>query len=140
VAEGRFLEWAAYQGHCYGTSHEAVEGPTRKGVDLILEVEIQGARQLRERLPGAVFVFVLPPSMEALEARLRARGSDEEGVIRRRLERAREEVRAVQMYDFVIVNGRLEQAVAELLCVIGAARVARPRVLAALRDGFDFDS
>ena len=73
IDEGAFLEWASYQGHLYGTSREAVAGPTREGFDLILEVEVQGARQLRERSPGAVFVFLIPPSLEVLEHRLRGR-------------------------------------------------------------------
>lgn len=139
VAEERFLEWAEYQGHRYGTSHEAIDEPTRKGVDLILEVEVQGARQLRQRLAEAVFVFVLPPSMEALEDRLRSRGSDGEAGIRRRLARAREEVKEVGMYDYVVVNGKVEEAVADLSRVIGASRLRRPRMVAELADRFDFD-
>lgn len=139
VDEGRFLEWAEYQGNRYGTSHEAVEGPTRKGVDLILEVEVQGARQLRERLSGAVFLFVLPPSMEVLERRLRDRASDGEEAIVRRLARAREEVREAAAYDFIIVNDDLEAAVSDLLGVIAACRRRPARVLAELGDRFDFD-
>jgi guanylate kinase len=138
VAEGRFLEWAVYQGHRYGTSLEAVEGPTGEGLDVILEVEVQGARQLRERLPGAVFVFVLSPSMDCLDRRLRQRRSESEEAIRERLARAREEVREVHRYDYVVVNDDLEQAVAALVHVIGALRVARHRVVPLLRNRFDF--
>jgi guanylate kinase len=139
VGEGRFLEWAEYQGNRYGTSYEAVEGPTRKGVDLILEVEVQGARQLRERLSGAVFLFVLPPSMDVLERRLRDRASDGEEAILRRLARAREEVREAVAYDYVIVNDDLETAVSDLLGVIAACRRRPSRVLATLGERFDFD-
>jgi guanylate kinase len=138
IDAGEFLEWAEYNDNLYGTSRAAVAGPTGEGLDLILEVEVQGARQLRERLPGAVFVFILPPSLEVLARRLRARGSEDEAVIRKRLERAREEVRHVRMYDYVILNDRLELAVAELACVIGAKRVERARVLPRLA-GFEFD-
>jgi guanylate kinase len=138
VAEGRFLEWAVYQGNKYGTSRDAVEGPTRKGIDLILEVEVQGARQLRDRLPGAVFVFVLSPSMECLEERLRERRSDSENAIRERLARAREEVREVQGYDYVVVNDDLDRAVEALIHVVEACRMARDRVVPVLRDRFDF--
>jgi guanylate kinase len=138
IDAGEFLEWAEYNDNLYGTSREAVAGPTGEGLDLILEVEVQGARQLRERLPGAVFVFILPPSLEVLAARLRARGSEDEAVIRKRLERAREEVRHVGMYDYVVLNDRLEPAVAQLACVIGAKRVERARVLPRL-SGFEFD-
>jgi guanylate kinase len=136
--EGRFLEWAVYQGNKYGTSRDAVEGPTRKGIDLILEVEVQGARQLRERLEGAVFVFVLPPSMESLDERLRSRKSDPEEAIRKRLARAREEIREVHRYDYVIVNEDLERAVGDMLHVIGAGRLARTQVLPTLRERLDF--
>jgi guanylate kinase len=138
IDAGEFLEWAEYNDNLYGTSRASVEGPTAEGLDLILEVEVQGARQLRERLPGAVFVFILPPSLEVLERRLRARGSEDEVVIRKRLERAREEVRQVGMYDYVVVNDRLEPAVAELAHVIGAKRAERARVLPRL-SGFRFD-
>jgi guanylate kinase len=115
-----------------------VEGPTRKGIDLILEVEVQGARQLRERLEGAVFVFVLPPSMESLDERLRSRKSDPEEAIRKRLARAREEIREVHRYDYVIVNEDLERAVGDMLHVIGAGRLARTQVLPTLRERLDF--
>jgi guanylate kinase len=138
VDAGEFLEWAEYNDNLYGTSRASVDGPTAAGLDLILEVEVQGARQLRERLPGAVFVFILPPSLAVLEQRLRARGSEDEVVIRKRLERAREEVRQVRMYDYVVVNDRLEPAVAELAHVIGAKRAERARVLPRL-SGFEFD-
>jgi guanylate kinase len=138
VDAGEFLEWAEYNENLYGTSRAAVEGPTGAGLDLILEVEVQGARQLRERLPGAVFVFILPPSLEVLERRLRARGSEDGAVIRKRLERAREELRQVQMYQYVVRNDQLDRAVADLRHVIGARRVERERVLAQL-PGASFD-
>lgn len=138
VNAGAFLEWAEYQGHLYGTSREAVDGLTRHGLDVILEVEIQGARQLRERLRGAAFVFVLPPSMEVLEQRLRGRGSDASEVVRTRLERAHEELREVHRYDYVIVNEDLDRAVAALRHVIAACRLERERVLPELRERFDF--
>jgi guanylate kinase len=138
IDASEFLEWAEYNDNLYGTSRAAVSGPTGAGLDLILEVEVQGARQLRERLPGAVFVFILPPSLELLEQRLRARGSEDGTVIRKRLDRAREEVRQVRMYDYVILNDRLEEAAAELAHVIGARRAERERVLPRLR-GFEFD-
>jgi guanylate kinase len=138
IDEGRFVEWAEYQGQLYGTSMEALEGPTARGIDLILEVEILGARQLKERLTDAVFVFVLPPSMETLEQRLSGRGSDAEEAVRKRIERAIEEVREATRYDYVIVNEDLDRAVADLHSVIKAARLARDRVLPRLRDRFDF--
>ena len=136
--QDRFLEWAEYQGHLYGTSAEAVEGPTKAGMDVILEVEVKGARQLRSRLAGAVFVFLLPPSMDVLEHRLRGRGSDAEEAIRRRLERAHGELREVHIYDYVLVNEDLEQTVGQLEHVIGASRLERDRMLSLWRGRFDF--
>lgn len=135
VERDGFLEWAEYQGHLYGTSLEAVSGPIEQGLDLILEVEVQGAAQLRERLPEAVFVFILPPSLELLEERLRGRETDTEEVVRKRLERAREEIGLVlaegsgRTYDYLVRNVDLELAVADLIHVIGAARVDRERVV-----------
>jgi guanylate kinase len=138
VDEGAFLEWASYQGHLYGTSREAVAGPTREGFDLILEVEVQGARQLRERSPGAVFVFLIPPSLEVLEHRLRGRRSDEEAVIQKRLERAREELREIHAYRYVVVNAEIDQAVRDFLHIIAASRLERERVLPLWKDRMDF--
>jgi len=138
IDEEAFLEWAGYQGHLYGTSREAVAGPTREGLDLILEVEVQGARQLRERSPGAVFVFLIPPSMELLEARLRSRGSDPEDVIRKRLERAREELREIHGYRYVVVNAEVEQAVTDFLHIVAACRLERERVLPLWNDRMNF--
>ena len=138
IDEGAFVEWAEYNEHLYGTSRAAIEGPTSEGLDLILEVEVQGAAQLRERLDAAVFVFIMPPSLEVLEQRLRSRGSDGESVIQKRLERAREELRQIGMYDYVIVNDEIERATQDLLHVIGARRVERGRVLPGLAGLFDF--
>ncbi|MCZ6822353.1 MAG: guanylate kinase [Deltaproteobacteria bacterium] len=129
VDQDAFLEWADYQDNLYGTSREAVAGPTREGFDLILEVEVQGARQLRERGRGAVFVFLIPPSLDVLEQRLRSRGSDDEDVVRKRLERAREELREIHGYRYVVVNADMEQAVRDFLHIIAACRLERERVL-----------
>ncbi len=129
IDQDAFLEWADYQSNLYGTSREAVAGPTREGFDLILEVEVQGARQLRERGREAVFVFLIPPSMEILEQRLRSRGSDDEDVVWKRLERAREELREIHGYRYVVVNADMEQAVRDFLHIIAACRLERERVL-----------
>jgi guanylate kinase len=139
VAAGDFLEHADYQEHLYGTSHAAVEDLTRRGFDVILEVEIVGARQLRQRLGEAIFVGVLPPSAEVLEERLKGRGSDGPEVIEKRLARAAEEIRELrEEYDYLVVNDDLERAVRDVLHVIGASRVRRERVAKRLRDRLDF--
>jgi guanylate kinase len=135
---GAFLEWAEYQGNLYGTSHDAVREHTARGLDVLLEVEVEGAKQLHGCLDAAVFAFIIPPSADELERRLRGRGSDGDEVIRRRLARATEELRAIGGYDFVIVNEDLERAVADLGCVIRACRLRRERMVSLYRDRFDF--
>ena len=122
VASGAFLEWAEYQGNLYGTSREAVDAPTREGFDMILEVEVQGAKQLQTRLPDAVRVFILPPSLEVLEARLRERNTEDAVVTRRRLEIAREELAYADQCQHRIVNDSIDKAIDELLRVIRDAR------------------
>jgi len=122
VDEGAFLEHAEYQGNLYGTSRTAVEAPTREGFDLILEVEVQGAKQLQLRLPDAMRIFILPPSPEVLEARLRARNTEDEAVTRRRLEKAAEELVYADECQHRIVNDSIDKAVDELLRIIRDTR------------------
>lgn len=122
AAAGAFLEHAEYAGNFYGTSFAAIDGPLAEGVDLLLEIEVQGARQVRDRRPDARFVFLLPPSLGALEARLRGRGSDGPEVIRARLELARRELLAVQLFDYAVVNDALEPCVAAVREIIDAER------------------
>jgi guanylate kinase len=126
LAERAFLEHAEYEGHFYGTSRVAVEAPTREGFDLILEVEVQGAKQLQKRLPDAVRIFILPPSSEVLEVRLRARNTENEAVTGRRLAKAREELVYADECQHRIVNDSIDKAVDELLCIIRAARRGPP--------------
>jgi guanylate kinase len=111
VDAGDFLEWAEYAGNRYGTLRSELE---RGSHPLVLEIEVQGARQVRERVPEAVGVFIAPPSEEALRTRLIGRGSDTPEQIERRLEVAREELAARDEFDYVVVNDDLDAAVAEL--------------------------
>jgi len=125
IATDAFLEHAVYQGNYYGTSRAAVEEPTREGFDLILEVETQGAEQLEVRLPEAVRIFILPPSLAVLEARLRDRRTESEEAVQIRLKRAGEEIAyARRPYIHAIVNDSVDKAVAELLRIIRRAREA----------------
>lgn len=124
IAKGAFLEHAEYQGNYYGTSRAAVEEPTRSGFDLILEVEVQGAKQLQTRLPNAIRVFIRPPSLESLETRLRARNTEDASVAKGRLERAREELLYADECPHRIVNDSIDKAVDELLRIIRDARRA----------------
>lgn len=125
IAGGQFLEWAEYAGHLYGTSVVDTERELESGTDLVLVIEVQGARQVRRHRRSSVLVFLLPPSSEALESRLRSRGEDTEEQIRRRLEVAREEVRAIAEYDYVVINDDVDACVERLRAIILAER-ARP--------------
>lgn len=119
---GRLLEWAEVHGHLYGTAREEYERAQRDGVDLLMDLDVQGAAQVRLKVPEAVTVFILPPSYADLERRLRGRGQDDETVIRRRLEAAREEMELFETYDHTLVNDDLEGCVEDLKSVIRAAR------------------
>ena len=122
IAGGQFLEWAEYSGNLYGTAVVDTERELESGADLVLVIDVQGARQVRRHRPASVLVFVLPPSADELEARLRSRGEDSEEQIRRRLEAAREEVQAVDEYDYVVVNDGIDACVARLQAIVAAER------------------
>jgi guanylate kinase len=128
IAGGQFLEWAEYSGNLYGTAVVDTERELESGTDLVLVIEVQGARQVRRHRPSSVLVFVLPPSAGVLEARLRSRGEDAEEQIRRRLEAAREEVRAVAEYDYVVVNDVIDACVERLRAIVVAER-ATPELM-----------
>lgn len=131
VEEGAFLEHAMYGGHLYGTSWRSLEEPLDRGRDVILEIEVQGARQIRESGRDACFVFLLPPSLEVLEARLRGRGTDSEEVIQKRLAIADTELAAAELFDYVVVNDDLARAVADLRQIVDRVREGREAELAA---------
>ncbi|MGQ9475806.1 MAG: guanylate kinase [Actinomycetota bacterium] len=114
---GDFLEWAEVHGNLYGTPRRAVEEWLERGHDVILEIDVQGARQVRERMPEAVTVFVTPPSLEALEERLRQRGTENEEEIRRRLRNAVRENQERTDFRHVVVNDDLRRAVEELCAI-----------------------
>ena len=128
IAGGQFLEWAEYAGNLYGTAVVDTERELEAGADLVLVIDVQGARQVRRHRPSSVLVFVLPPSAEVLEARLRNRGEESESEIRSRLEAARGEVRAVAEYDYVVVNDAVEACVDRLRAIVLAER-SRPVVM-----------
>jgi guanylate kinase len=113
-ASGGLLEWAEFAGNRYGTPRQPVEEQLAAGRPVLLEIELEGARQLRRTFPEALQLFLAPPSLEELERRIRGRATDSEEAIRRRLERAREELAAATEFDAVLVNADLEQALAQL--------------------------
>ncbi len=125
---GEFLEQAEVFGNYYGTNRNVLEQAEREGKDLILDIDVQGARQLRESLSDAVSIFILPPSRDILEQRLRTRSEDAEEVIQRRLREAAEEIRNYMQYDYVVVNHQLEESVAALAAIVKAERVRRIRM------------
>jgi guanylate kinase len=122
---GGFLEHAEYGGNVYGTSWKAIEAPLEVGHDVVLEIEVQGAAQVRERRPSACLIFLLPPSLEVLEGRLRGRGTDKEAVIQRRMALVDRELAAAKIFDYAVINDDLERAVADVLDVIAAVREGR---------------
>jgi guanylate kinase len=127
VRREEFLEWADVFGNLYGTGRQATERLLSAGLDVVLVIDVQGARQVRSRAPEAIGIFVLPPSFQTLEERLRGRCQDEEPAIVRRLATARREVSAVDEYDFVVVNDELDRCVEELCAIVTAERARRFR-------------
>jgi len=125
VARGEFLEWAEVYGNLYGTSWKALRQAQAAGYDVLLDIDVQGHRQVRRRIPESVGIFLLPPSSEELERRLRHRHEDTEEVIARRLCEARREVRCWKEYDFLIVNDQIPPAERALKAVVTASRFRR---------------
>jgi len=123
-----FLEWAEVHTNLYGTGRREVENSIAQGNDIVLDIDVQGARQVRNVL-DAVFIFIAPPSMEVLAQRLRKRGTDSPETIALRLENARQELKAIPEYDYLIINDRLEWAVDTLRAIIIAERSRRHRDL-----------
>ena len=122
IAGGSFLEWAEVFGNLYGTCAADAEADLAAGRDLVLVIDVQGARQVRLRCPGTVGVFVLPPSFSILERRLRGRSSESEEALQRRLQTARDEVAAFSEYDYVVVNDALEACVDRVRAIVLAER------------------
>ena len=134
VEDGAFVEHAEYNAENYGTSHEALRLPLEeRGRDVLLEIEVQGAAQVRERRPDARFIFLLPPSMEVLEARLRGRGTDSDAAVDRRLAMADRELEAIRFFDYAVINDDLDTAVAQMLEIIAAERSLNEDLKAAAR-------
>jgi guanylate kinase len=120
--EGGLLEWAEVHGNLYGTGVAEIERASAARIDILLDLDVQGAAQVRRRIPEAVMVFILPPSYEVLEHRLRGRGQDDEATIGRRLAAAGREIDAFEQYDYAIVNDDLDACVEELKSIVRAAR------------------
>jgi guanylate kinase len=139
IERGEFLEWAEVHGHLYGTSRGAIEARITGGQDVLLEIDWQGALQIKNLFPNAVLIFILPPSWEELLQRLHRRGEDRPEVIAKRMENARIEVSQARHFDFVIINALFETALFDLKAVVHSQRLkyaalqrSKPAVFAAL--------
>ncbi|WP_114994723.1 guanylate kinase [Synechococcus sp. UW179A] len=119
VSEGGLLEWAEFAGNCYGTPKQPVLGRLESGTPVLLEIELEGARQVRRSFPQALQIFLAPPSFEELEQRIRGRGTEAEAAIAKRLDRARTELKAQQEFDAVVVNDDLQTALNNLERLMG---------------------
>jgi guanylate kinase len=128
IEDGEFLEWAEVHGNYYGTSKIVTEQVRASGEDILLDVDVQGAAQVRKAQPDAITLFVMPPSFEVLEERLRGRRQDSDEVIAGRLEEARHEIHHYKDYDYVLINDSVERT-SELLKAIVLAERTRPRLL-----------
>ncbi len=139
VERGEFVEWAEVHGHLYGTSRAAIEAHIAGGQDVVLEIDWQGALQIRQRFPNAILIFILPPSWDELQQRLQRRGEDRPEVIAKRMANARIEVSKAREFDFVIINALFETALFDLKAIVHSQRLkyaalqrSKPAVFAAL--------
>jgi guanylate kinase len=139
IAHGDFFEWAEVHGHLYGTSRAAIEQRIAGGQDVVLEIDWQGALQIKRLFPNAILIFILPPSWDELLQRLQRRGEDGPDVIAKRMENARIEVAQARHFDFVIINALFETALFDLKAIVHSQRLkyaalqrSRPAVFAAL--------
>jgi len=144
IAADEFLEHADVFGNYYGTHQGILDRAREKGADLVLDIDVQGARQLKSKIPEAVTIFILAPSREILEKRLRDRSEDADAVIERRLRTAAEEIRNYSAYDYVLINDRIAESEETLASIVRAERVRRGRmegrirpILATFEDTFE---
>jgi guanylate kinase len=137
VSAGEFAEWAEVHGNHYGTSLSTLKQCRSQGIDLILDIDCQGAQQLKGRFDGGVYIFILPPSIAELRRRLDGRSSDSEEVIERRINNAAAEIKESRWYDYIIVNDKFSLAAEQLKSVLVAEQCRASRVLQGLSAAFD---
>ncbi|MBW2203893.1 MAG: guanylate kinase [Deltaproteobacteria bacterium] len=138
INEGAFVEWAKVYDNFYGTSSSNLQDQTSSGLDVLMDVDIQGGQNIKDRFPDSVLIFLLPPSLEELERRLRERGTDNEPVIRARMESAADDIKNCTWYDYIIVNDKLEKAIDEAQSIIVSKRCVTARQLPEVKRLFDF--
>ncbi len=127
-ARGEFAEWAKVHDYFYGTPRKPLDESIRAGRDILLDIDVQGARQIKRAYPGAVSIFLLPPSLAELKRRLAARGTDDKEIIRRRLANARGEIKEIIHYDYYVINRKVSEALRLLSAVVEAERAKTSRV------------
>ena len=134
VDRGAFLEWAEYYGQLYGTSHHFVEQQLSDGCDVILDIDVQGARQVKSRIPDAIAVFILPPSFSELERRLRSRRLESDEAIHRRLEIAKGEIPYYRDYDYIVINEVLDNSIQLLESIVRSGHAVPSRQQARIEE------
>ncbi len=125
VKQNRFLEWAQVHGNYYGTLKEDVEKELKKGNDVVLEIDVQGAEQVKSIFPDSVLIFIMPPSFKELEERLKKRGTEDEKDLQKRLENSKIEMKHVDMYDYAVINDDLNKAVNQVINIIQTERIRK---------------
>ncbi len=125
VREDDFLEHAEFDGNCYGTARRFLREAEEKARDLLLDIDVQGAEQIKRKLPDAVSIFILPPNRKTLEERLRKRGEDQSDVIQRRLDAAKREIENYHKYNYILINDKLEESIARLQHIVCSERLQR---------------
>jgi guanylate kinase len=136
INDGAFVEWATVYNHLYGTSIAGLSFQTEKGLDVILDIDSQGAKNIRRYFKDSVLIYVLPPSMETLVSRLKARATDKDDIIEARTNQAIEDLKSCVWYDYLIINDNLETAVAEAEAIIVSNRCKNSRMLPLIRKMF----
>lgn len=137
VDEDAFAEWALVHGNMYGTALSTLEDSRKKGVDLVLDIDCQGALKLKEQFDGGMYIFILPPSIDELRRRLESRSSDSQEVIERRILRAADEIKESRWYDYIIINDNFDVACRELAAIVIAHRRKTFRMLEKVGKLFD---
>ncbi|MCX8070810.1 MAG: guanylate kinase [Thermodesulfovibrionales bacterium] len=122
IEQGEFIEWALVHGNYYGTSKQKIQDRIDNSLDTILDLDTQGAAEIKRLIPSSVLIFIMPPSMDELKKRLKSRGTDSEEIINNRLKRAEEEIKASINYDYIVVNDDFNKALDDLKCIIRAER------------------
>ena len=134
IEEDALLEWAEYVGNCYGTPRKFVEDQLKAGKDVLLEIEVQGAMQVKRRFPDGVFIFLIPPSMTELRSRIRQRGTESESVLNKRLRVASDELALVHDYNYVVINDEVERAAEKVRSIIYAEHCRKERWLHRIKE------